>query len=244
MRHNTLLTGANGMLGKEISNVIDGCYLLRGKKDLNLLDLNKVEAFLKKNSFSTIIHSAAITNLQECQKSPANCMVLHSEITKLFNKYCDKLIYISTVPVWEKKDKSFQNIYFDSKQAGEAIVNQKKNNLIVRTNIVGTGGLTMWAINTLNNKTKIDGYKNSYFNPVHTRQVANFIKQSINKGIHGVREVFGDTVLSKYDFITEVAKKKGFDTSLVHEKYLQKDQNLVHLTQTNQQSFIECMELI
>lgn len=242
-----LITGASGMLGVEVSKLFPLATNLNGRKQLELCDLDKVEHFLKQNNYSTIIHLAAITNLKECNKNREECEILHSKIVDVFNNSSRRLIYISTVPVWNKRTLKQNEHYFLTKLDGEIMTCKKKENLVIRANIVGDGGLSRWALEAARNNNKIFGYTNSYFNPIHTKQLAQFIYQCYIDGSSGVRSAFGDTIMSKYDFIEKLLCKKGFDLSCLGKIALQKSEDLVHydsIPSSKIFKFEQCLEML
>ena len=115
-----LITGTNGMLGKEVSKFFPKAAKIPGRKHLDLSNLKKVSEFLDIGKYETIIHLAAITNLKECKDDTTSCTAIHSEVVDAFNEKCNKLIYISTVPVWDKRDISkYSDPYFYTKREGE-----------------------------------------------------------------------------------------------------------------------------
>ena len=126
-------------------------------------------------------------------------------------------------------------------------MNSKEENIIIRTNIVGQGGLLQWALTEAAQENKIFGFTNSYFNPVHVKQLSKFIYKSVNLDYQGTYNVFGNLEMSKYDFLKKVFLKKGINLSLLGKKRLKNDENLVYHVKNKNGiflSFSECMEEI
>ena len=116
MNSGILITGASGMLGASLQKIFPTATTLAGKKQLDLSNMEESREWFLKKRFKTIIHCAALTNLNQCQRNSTMAFSLHSGIIPLLNDHCDRLIYISTVPVWQSADIE-DNVYFISKKA-------------------------------------------------------------------------------------------------------------------------------
>ena len=199
------------MLGSELQKHFDQATILNGKNDLDLTNLEDVKNYLHKNSFDTIIHTAAYTNLKFNDTNPYKALKLHCDIVDIFNEYSKKLIYISA------QGKNFKSVYHQTKLQGELKVSEKENNVIIRTNIYGNGGLIKWAVNELNNGNKINGYTNCIFNPVSVRQLSVLIYKNIDN-LNGLINVGSNLIISKFDFLKLIAKKINLNSELIFPK--------------------------
>ena len=217
-----LITGANGMLGKSLAKVFPKATLLNGKKDLDLTNIEETNNWLKGKNFATIIHCAAFTDLKYCDAHPHEARILHSEIIDHLSPHCNKLIYISTNPTDDKRT------YYLTKQEGEkrTLLN-KKTNIVLRTNIYGKGGLTEWAVSSLKDKKKIEGYANVLFNAIHVDQLSNIIKDILpDHFARGIIDIAGNYIITKYDFICLVANYLNLDVNLISKSRSRISQDL------------------
>lgn len=204
------------MLGSFLSKHLVNSEIIFGRKHVDLTDLQKTKQWLNNKKFSTIIHTAAFTDLDFCEKNEEMSFVLHSSIIEVFRKHCSKIVYISTVPVWDEKHYK-KNVYFESKKSGEQKVLNCENGLVIRTNIYGDGGLVKWAVNNISNKQKINGFSDVYFNPIHVAQLTDFIVQIIQKDkCESLYTVASDQILTKFDFLKKVSKTLNLDSSLIN----------------------------
>lgn len=164
MKKKILITGSNGMLGKDVANLFlkNSNYEVFGinrkiddKLDENhsfICDLNefeKLEKILEKINPDIIIHTAANISLDDCEKNYENARRINVQSTEMLAKFSNgkrKLIYISTDSVFDgtkllynENDKPLPlNKYAVSKLGGEeVIINNSSNYTIVRTNIYG-----------------------------------------------------------------------------------------------------------
>ena len=152
----TLVTGANGQLGKSIKNLviqqqISDSFVFATRDQLNLSDLQSLESYFETHTFDLIINCAAYTTVDraELDGKEAN-MVNHLAVKKIAeiaqNKNI-KLIHISTdfvfdgfksQPYLESDATDPLNIYGKTKLAGEnAVISiMKFNAIIIRTSWV------------------------------------------------------------------------------------------------------------
>jgi len=215
------------MLGKALAEFYPDADFLSGRSEVDLTDFESVNKFLYGKRYNTIIHCAAYTDLNYCELEPLKAFRLHATVVRMLQDHCDKLIYISTNPTDSLK------YYYLSKQSGEDITLQRSDDLVVRTNIYGLGGLFEWAVNSLKSGCDFFGYDDVMFNPVSVYQLSEFLFNN-SKDCFGVVNVCSDSTISKYQFILDVAKKLNLDSSNL--KASQKNNDL-DLTVPIQNSF-------
>ena len=199
-----LITGASGMLGKALSEFYPDGDLLSGRSQVDLTNFESVNKFFYGKRYDTIIHCAAYTDLNYCELEPLKAFRLHATVVRILQDHCDKLIYISTNPTDSLR------YYYLSKQSGEDIALQRPDDLVIRTNIYGLGGLFEWAVFNLKSSNKFFGYDDVVFNPVSVHQLADFIFNN-SKDFFGVVNVCSDSIISKHQFILDISKKLNID---------------------------------
>ena len=130
-------------------------------KKVNLLNFKILEKYLIEINPDYIIHAAAFTNVDSCEKQKIKAKRINYQLTKNIANFCKKysikLIYISTDHLFsgEKKfskenDKTDPiNQYAITKRNGEKEILKSKKNLILRTNFFGK---------SLNNKTSFSDF--------------------------------------------------------------------------------------
>lgn len=243
-----LITGASGMLGKDIVKVFRGDkeYNVFGitKREIakekgihyvkvDLREISKLKKELKRIKPEIIIHCAALVDIDYCEKNKNEANALHygvSGILSGYNALRTKFIYISTDSVFDGVRGNYTeedvahplNYYAKSKLKGENVsITNNTNSLIIRTNIYGFhvplgNSLAEWALDNLMKKKRIGGFTDVFFNPVYTKQLARVIKFIVesNRTIKGILNVGSETRISKYVFLTKLAKafKKGVRT--------------------------------
>ncbi len=202
-----LVTGGNGMLGSELKKHILKATYLDGRKELDLSNLDLVDNTLPYD-YDIIIHTAAYTNVQHNEESPKKSYNLHAEIVPLLQLRCKKLIYISA------QGKNYDRVYFKSKLKGEKYTLSREQDLVVRTNIYGNGGLVKWALGEIGSGNRINGYDNVLFNPISTFQLSKFLsEEALN--LNGIVNTGTKSIISKYDFLKILIISKNLNPSLI-----------------------------
>ena len=204
-----LITGSNGMLGKELIKILDEKFELYGidresnktiknQFNIDLTDSDKVVEIIGKIKPYVIIHTAALINLDFCENNQKDTDLINIQVSGLLSSLCDKIIFISTDSVFdgmvgnyfEESPKNPINYYaFSKSEAEELIMKNNKNAVIIRTNIYGSNSssgnsLFEWAYKELSQGRTIKGFNDLIFNPVYTGQLADAILNLIEKRIY------------------------------------------------------------
>ena len=109
---------------------------------------------------------------------------------------------------------------------------QRSDDLVIRANIYGLGGLFEWVVDSLKSSNKFFGYDDVLFNPVSVYQLADFIF-NYSKDYFGVVNVCSDSILSKHQFILDVAKKLNIDPINLEAAKKNNDLDLTVPTENN-----------
>ena len=231
------ITGASGMLGTALicelssqhqifatsrtkgfdkKNVIWNCF--------DLLNFEKLEQWLYTVRADVIIHCAALTNVDFCEKNPKIAKMLHTQTTEIIADYCQRVdskpIYISTDSVFDGiQDTRYSegdninplNVYANTKFLGEAFILATDRGLVLRTNIVGWSmserlSFAEWILKGLLQKTTLTLFNDVYFSTIHVTYLARIIEGIFQKDVVGLYHLTGNDKLSKYEFGLKVAK--------------------------------------
>ncbi len=246
-----LITGASGMLGKDIVKVfqyISGnevTAVFRSSKDnvhfkgIRIINIDITQSIefakvLREVMPDIIIHSAAIINVDQCESIKDDALKLHSTIVSTIAMYSSysKFVYVSSDSVFEGSKGDYKetdtpspiNYYAQSKFEGEKnTLTLLSNSIVVRTNIYGfhfngKNSLAEWALKNLKSGTSIEGFTDVYFNPVYTFQLAEILKELIDKDYKGLIHVGSGEYISKYHFLINLAKAFGYNQELIIPK--------------------------
>lgn len=149
-RSRILTTGAEGMLGSYVD------FGMRTSREmLDITDRNAVQAFVREHRPLAILHLAAATNLDECERDPARAYDINAigahNVASAASDVGATLIYVSTDAVFRGDAGPYSasdepdpiSVYGRTKYCGEMIVaRMDANHLIVRTSWVFGGGPT------------------------------------------------------------------------------------------------------
>ena len=141
-----VITGGGGRFAQVLKKNNKKLNILYpGKKELDILDLNSIKKYLKKNKPQYLIHAAALSrpmNIHDKQiSSSINLNIIGTaNIVKVCSDLKIKLIYFSTGYVYEGRVGNYKetdavlpfNNYAWSKLGGECAVAMYKNSLILR----------------------------------------------------------------------------------------------------------------
>jgi len=139
-----LITGGQGKLGSNIKDYIPS--VAPKKEQMNILNINQIEDFVKEGGFYAILHLAAVSDQKLAEKEKflsyqVNVLGTRS-LAEIAKKYNIKLYYISTDYVFPGTKGNYKetnapnpaNWYGFTKCAGELeIKNAIKNYCIIRT---------------------------------------------------------------------------------------------------------------
>ena len=146
MRKRILITGSDGRFAKILKKSFFGKNIYyRNKKQLDILNYNKIEKFLRKHKIKTVIHLAAVSrpmviHEKKISKSIRVNIIGTANVVMACEKNGIKLIYFSTNYVYPGKKGNYKEIdpllpinnYAWSKLGGEASVQMYKKSLILR----------------------------------------------------------------------------------------------------------------
>lgn len=242
-----LIIGANGMLGKMLVHVLkeknqEVVTAARTKADLQvdlLEDVEQLVTFIHKEQPDVVINTAAIISLLKCENNPEQAYLINSRIPALLAGVCDKLsiyfiqistdhYYIGDIDKVHNEDDRVQllNEYARTKYIGEVLTNLYKKTLIIRTNIVGFSGkkgnptFVEWILNSLKDNKKIHAFTDFYTSSIDVEHFSEILYELILKQVTGIVNIATTDVVSKYNFISEIAERLG-KKHLVYEDTLQ-----------------------
>jgi dTDP-4-dehydrorhamnose reductase len=146
MKKNIIITGGNGRFGSVLKTINrKNILLFPTKKKLNILKLNSIKSYLKKNRPKILIHLAGLSRPmylhdKNINKSIDLNIIGTANIVKICSLLRIKLVYFSTHYVYPCNKGNYPenspllpiNNYAWSKLGGEAAVQMYKNSLILR----------------------------------------------------------------------------------------------------------------
>lgn len=206
-----LVTGSTGFLGPHLINAfrplyggVIGTSRTDPTRPCDLLESDKVWSMVAELKPDIIVHAAAMTSVDGCQKDPKLAYRTNADTTRYLVSTIKKsclFIYISTDMVYSgnkvphREDSisvSPMNIYGVSKYMGELEAAKAERHIIFRTNFYGlTKGKHPSSLADFFRDRFVSGmtthlYHDAYFNPLHVRTLSDLIARASKKNRTGV----------------------------------------------------------
>lgn len=230
IKPSVLIFGANGMLGRYITNYFEKknifCVVKSERKVFDIeKDINNLGDYIFKISPKYIINCAGIINKRP-DISVEQMYAVNSEFPKELDRLCSKsgiqLVHISTDCIYSgRKGISYTHDdnpdslddYGISKCLGENL-----NACVIRTSIIGEDpnqrSLMSWLFE---NKGKtVNGFKNHIWNGVTCLELAKLIHYLIinDRLWLGIKNVVSESVIDKYTLIQIISKIYNLDLNI------------------------------
>jgi dTDP-4-dehydrorhamnose reductase len=242
-----LITGASGLLGINLALTahaggydVTGITLEEGIHgtpfEMLRLDLTQpgtIMEVIQDSRPDTIINCVALTDVDLCEQIPEKAKLVNTWIPEMLAKETAmrhiQLVQISTDAVFDGSSGNYseddpvspQNVYADTKLAGEyAVLEKDKNALVCRVNfygwsISGRRSLAEWFFNKFSQGESVKGFTDAFFSPLLATDLAEIILRLIEHRSCGLFHVVNPEAISKYAFGLALAEKFGFDRSLL-----------------------------
>lgn len=223
-----IITGSNGVVGSYISSIFDeDNYNLRltTHSDLDVANKNNVFGIFRSFKPNLVIHLAAETDVDLCERKPTDAFRVNTEGTGNIVSAClihnSTLIFTSTAGLFNGSKRGFYeedypsplNNYAKSKFMAERLIqNLLKKYYIVRAGWMIGGGkkekkFISYVLNKIKKNEKINAVNDLYGTITYAKELVSFIKSlHENKNEYGIYHFGSSGVASRYDIAREVAK--------------------------------------
>jgi dTDP-4-dehydrorhamnose reductase len=199
-----------------------------GLHPCDLTNISGVKALAKTIEPGIVIHCAAMTDVDGCERDPAGAELgnrLTSEnLANALPRDC-RLVYISTDQVYPNVSgphvegtENPINAYGRSKLAGEHAVMTRPNSLILRTSFFGasqtTGrkSLSDFVIESLRAQKDVTIFDDVMFSPLHATTLASIIFEALEQKLTGIYNLASRDGFSKATFALKIAAHLGLQT--------------------------------
>jgi len=224
-----LITGANGMLGQDVTALLEKKgYLTENadREDLDICDLNAVLERVSLCKPNVIINCAAYTNVDGCETDVDNAYkgnaVGPKNLAIASNKFDVPLVHVSTdylfdgemgKPYIEGDVPNPLSVYGKSKLFGEQNVTSLTNKyFILRTQwLYGKNGKnfvkTMLELAEKNSSLKV--VNDQFGSPTYTKDLAEIIYEIIQTESYGIYHTTNSGSCSWYEFTKDIMELAG-----------------------------------
>ncbi|MEQ8926772.1 MAG: SDR family oxidoreductase [Fulvivirga sp.] len=249
-----LITGSNGLLGQKLvklliesneeviatarnGNRLPTEYTGYTFEEMDITDPVSVEKILQKHCPDAVINTAAMTNVDECEKDKAGCDLLNVEAVKHLIEGCNQinahLIHLSTDfifdgthgPLTEEDKPNPISYYGESKLKSEELVMAKSYKWsIVRTVLVygiahdmSRSNIILWVKNSLENRKNIQVVNDQWRTPTLAEDLAQGCYLIAKNSTEGIFNISGADMLTPYEMAIQTAEFFELDKSLIEE---------------------------
>ena len=239
-----LITGSAGLLGMKLENIFkENGHIVYGIDSANKTDNNnhfyldiihkqKIENLFKKIKPDIILHTAAYTDVDGCEKDKKVAYSINVIGTKNLAESAEgigaKFVYVSTDYVFNGEKGLYKendatdpiDYYGLTKLEGEIVVTRTCSNYIItRTSVIygsNKNNFVTWAINMLKNGEQINIVTDQFVSPTLNIDLSEQLLELIECDESGVFHTSGRERISRFDFVKLVAGVFGFENSLIN----------------------------
>jgi dTDP-4-dehydrorhamnose reductase len=248
-----LITGANGLLGQKLvallapKKEVDLIATSRGENRITRVDYPfvyqplditqpaEVDRVITQHTPDVIIHTAAMTNVDQCEQEREACITLNVNAVKYLLEAAEKnksfFIHLSTDfifagdhgPLSEDAIPHPVNFYGESKLQAEHLVrNSNVKHAIARTVLVygitphmSRSNIILWVKNSLEQGRPIQVVNDQWRTPTLAEDLAMGCYLIAQKQAEGIFHISGEEMLTPYDMAMYTADYFQLDKSLI-----------------------------
>ena len=232
-----LVIGANGQLGLEVCNVLEGeCEVIPAtREDADITNLDQVLSLVDKTSPEAIINTAAYTDVDGCEKDKEKAFLINAlgarNVAIAAREVDAKLVHISTDyvfdgtkegPYREYDPPSPLNTYGWSKFLGEQLVKEQNPRSFIlrvawlysahRKNFVKT------MLKLARERQEIRVVSDQRGNPTFAGDVARQIQVLLDTHSYGLYHCVSQGSCSRFEFAKEIFRIAGLNVKLIPVK--------------------------
>lgn len=248
-----LVTGSNGLLGQKLSDLYHDIkevdLLATGPgpnrhplgdaityRSLDIRNRAEVLAMFREFKPHAVIHTAAMTNVDQCELEKEACWDLNVHAVDYLIEACNEvgaqLIHLSTDFIFDGENGPYKeddeanpiSYYGVSKLKGEQIIIEKcKSWAIARTVLVfgivkdmSRSNIVLWAKGALESGKDINVVTDQFRSPTLAEDLAMGCRLIEQQQAQGVFNISGKDFMSVYELVERVAKFWDLSTAAMH----------------------------
>ncbi|PHR32187.1 MAG: NAD(P)-dependent oxidoreductase [Fluviicola sp.] len=247
-----LITGSNGLLGQKLVDYclaakIDFVPTSKGEnrnskcptdryRSMDITNREEVMEVISELHPTVVIHTAAMTNVDQCELNPADCELINVTATRYLVEACNKVNahfqLLSTDFVFDGEKGNYSeddemnplSVYAKSKVDAEAIVVNESttDNSIVRTIIVygnaenlSKSNIIAWAKSALEKGDPLTIVDDQFRAPTWAEDLAAGCMGILEHNQTGVFHISGPETMSIFDLVIRIGNHFGMTTDQV-----------------------------
>ena len=246
-----LITGASGFLGGHIFSRAHSVFQCLGTyntyptgndipnwRNIDLCNFFDVFELLSEFQPEIIIHAAANSNLDECEKNPQKAQGANVEATahlvSISKQFNARFIHVSTDMVFDGAGSLYQeddetkpiSVYGLTKLQAESAVQQIENAVIVRSALIygrpaiSGSCFSMWVESRLNAGKSVPLYVDQYRSPILVDNLAEILLELCESDFTGILHAGGSNRIDRFTFGKQMCDRVGFDPDLLDPVFM------------------------
>ncbi len=247
-----LVTGSNGLLGQKLTSLIlssgrgeliatsRGANRYSQKEgylyaEMDITDAGQVRDTIRQFKPDAIINTAAMTNVDICQKEKDLCRLLNIEAVKILADVCSSenihLIHLSTDFVFDGKSGPYAedaepnplSFYGHSKADAEAVLLRSSCRwTIIRTILVygitadmSRSNIVLWAKSALEKREPLNIVNDQWRMPTLAEDLAEACLLAAERECTGIYHISGKDMMSIFELVQRIAAFWQLDSSFI-----------------------------
>jgi dTDP-4-dehydrorhamnose reductase len=244
-----LITGFNGFVAGSVIANAKGKWEIHGidiadspanepgifYHTLDLLDEEKVTSIFREIRPDSVIHTAAIANIDVCQNNQERAEQVNVGITKMIARLCNehgaKMLMCSTDSVFDGKKGNYNendapkavNFYAETKiKAEQTVLSASEKNVVARLSLVmglplkGQGNSFLAdMVEKLKKGVKIPFPANEVRTPIDVVTLGRALVELAGNKFEGIIHLAGNTKINRYHMAREIAVNLGYSPDLI-----------------------------
>jgi dTDP-4-dehydrorhamnose reductase len=249
-----LITGSNGLLGQKLINQLsqqshyDFVETSRGEnrvkqitdfdyRPLDVTNEGQVLQVIAEEKPDFIIHTAAMTNVDQCEDEPEDCTNLNVNAVHYLVKAATQIqaffLHLSTDFIFDGESGPYQeddapaplSLYGKSKLEAENSVTASSIPWAIARTVLEYGitedmsrsNIILWAKGKLETGQELQMVTDQWRTPTLAEDLAKGCLLIIKHKAQGIYHISGDEMLTPYDMVMQTATYFNLDKSLVHK---------------------------
>ncbi len=246
-----LVTGSNGLLGSKLLAAMRArpdLTPLGASRDpspaasladvpyyrLDIIDNASVTRVFDEARPDVVIHAAAMTDVDGCERNPDEAWVVNVEgtrhVVEACNRFGARIVHLSSEYVFDGRAGPYAetdppnplSVYGRSKLASEeAVAGARVGWAVARTTVVfgyspsARRNFVLWLLDRLADREPVRIVADQVGSPTLADSLAEMVLALATRAGHGIYHTVGASRLSRYDFSRLVAEVFGHDPDLV-----------------------------
>lgn len=249
MVQKVLITGSNGFIGSLLVDrlMLDPNYdiigLSKGRNrnphlsntrylEFDLSSLEGLSSLVMDVSPDIIIHTAALSQVDNCELHPELCHMVNTlateRLVKIIGDLDGRFIFFSTDFVFDGKkmwpspleQTNPISVYAKSKLAAEVVIQEELRNwAIIRpvlvygySKVAARNNIFSWVFDALKKNVPIKLVTDQLRTPTYVDDVLEWVEQILDSGAIGIFHIAGTDMVSIYDFALKIGEISGNST--------------------------------